>query len=69
MYTYVEIKNSFNIFTTMFMAVLFTIVKSQKLPKCPLTDKHRKKRCYITPWNFCYKDMKWNKPPVVKRQI
>ena len=32
---------------TMFIAALFTIAKSQKQPKCPLTDKCTKKMLYV----------------------
>ena len=31
----------------MVIAVLFTIARTQKPPRCPLTDKWRKKLCYI----------------------
>ena len=33
--------------TTVFIAVLFTIARSRKQPKCPLTDKWIKKMWYI----------------------
>ena len=33
--------------TTMFIAVLFTIAKTQKQPNCPLTDEWIKKMRYI----------------------
>ena len=33
--------------TTMFIAALFTIVKTWKQPKCPLTDEWIKKMWYI----------------------
>ena len=33
--------------TAMFIAALFTIARSWKQPKCPLTDKWIKKMCYI----------------------
>ena len=33
--------------TAMFIAALFTIAKTWKQPKCPLTDEWIKKMCYI----------------------
>jgi hypothetical protein len=38
--------------TLMFIAVLFTITKLQKQPRCPTTDKWIKKMCIYTQWNF-----------------
>ena len=38
--------------TPMFIAALFTIAKTWKLPKCPLTDEWIKKMWYIyIQWN------------------
>ena len=36
-----------DIYTLMFIAALFTIVKAWKQPKCPLTDEWIKKMWYI----------------------
>jgi hypothetical protein len=39
--------------TPKFLAVLFTIAKLWKQPRCPTTDEWIKKRCGIyTEWNF-----------------
>ena len=35
----------------MFIAALFTIAKTQKQPKCPLTDEWIKKMWYNIQWN------------------
>ena len=39
--------------TPMFIAALFTVAKTWKQAKCPLTDELIKKMCYIyTQWNI-----------------
>ena len=38
--------------TPVFTAVLFTIARRQKQPKCPLTDEWIKKMWYISQWNI-----------------
>jgi hypothetical protein len=38
--------------TSMFIAVLFTIAKLWKQPRCPTTDEWIKKMWYFTQWNF-----------------
>jgi hypothetical protein len=38
--------------TSMFIAVLFTIGKLWKQPRCPTTDMWFKKMWYCTQWNF-----------------
>ena len=40
-------------FTHMFIAALFTIAKTWKQPKCPLTDDWIKKMCYIYTMEYC----------------
>ena len=38
--------------TPMFIAALFTVARTWKQPRCPLTDEWIKKLCYIyTQWN------------------
>ena len=37
--------------TCMFIAVLFTIAKTWKQPKCPLIDEWIKMWCIYTQWN------------------
>ena len=37
--------------TRMFIAALFTIAKTWKQPKCPLTDDWIRKLCIYTQWN------------------
>ena len=46
--------------TRMFIAALFTIVKSWKQPKCPLTDDWIRKMWYINPLEY-YSAIKKNK--------
>ena len=43
MCTYICIYDIFHTRTLMFIAPLFTVIKTQKQPKCPLTDKCIKK--------------------------
>ena len=43
----------------MFFAALFTIVKTWKQPKCPLTNEWRKKMWYIDTMEY-YSDIKRN---------
>ena len=43
MCTYICIYDIFHTQTLMFIAPLFTVIKTQKQPKCPLTDKWIKK--------------------------
>ena len=39
--------------TPMFITALFIVAKAWKQPKCPLTDKWKKKLCGThTPWNI-----------------
>ena len=40
-----------DICTCMFIAALFTIAKTWKQPKCPLTDDWIRKKWYIYKWN------------------
>ena len=42
----------------MFIAALFTIAKTWKQPKYPLTDEQIKKRCTHTQWNNSHKKNK-----------
>ena len=44
----------------MFMAALFTVARSWKQPKCPLTDEWTKKMWYIYTTEY-YSDIKRNK--------
>ena len=44
----------------MFIAALFTIVKTWKQPKCPPTEDWRKKKWYIYTMEY-YSDMEKNK--------
>ena len=46
--------------TPMFIAALFTIARSGKQPKCPLTDEWKKKMCYIYTMEY-YSAIKRNK--------
>ena len=49
MCTYICIYDIFHTRTLMFIAPLFTVIKTQKQPKCPLTDKCIKKiQCIYT---------------------
>ena len=43
----------------MFIAALFTIARTWKQPKCPLTDEWIKKLWYIYTME-CYSAIKWN---------
>jgi hypothetical protein len=40
------------IYTPMFIAVLFTIAKLWKQPRCPTTDKWIKKMWFYVEWDF-----------------
>ena len=46
--------------TCMFIAALFTVAKTWKQPKCPLTDDWIKKMCYICTIEY-YSAVKKNK--------
>ena len=46
--------------TTMFIAALFTIARSWKQPKCPLTDEWIRKMCHICKME-CYSPIKKTK--------
>ena len=39
--------------TTMFIAVLFTVARTWKQPKCPLTDEWIKKKWHIYTMEYC----------------
>ena len=47
-------------YTPMFIAALFTIVKTWKQPKCPSTDEWIKKMCYIYTMEYYSAMKKWN---------
>ena len=46
--------------TTMFIAALFTIARTWKQPKCPLTDEWIKKMWYIYTMEYYLVDLKRN---------
>ena len=43
-----------NLYTSMFIAALFTIAKCWKQPKCPLVNEWIKNYGIFTEWNFCF---------------